>query len=66
MEYARKLLEEIGLEGERLQMVNLSSSMAGNFVEAVNEMNAHVLNLGRSPLKNMKNQAELEEPFGGS
>ena len=48
------LLEQIGLEAQRVRMVNLSSAMAGQFVAAVNEMDALITALGPSPLKEHK------------
>ncbi len=51
MNYLQTLLQEVGLEPERLRMFNLSSAMAGGFVEAVNEMVATVKELGPNPLR---------------
>jgi coenzyme F420-reducing hydrogenase delta subunit len=31
VEYSQQLLEDIGLEGRRIQMINLSSAMGGQF-----------------------------------
>jgi F420-non-reducing hydrogenase iron-sulfur subunit len=50
VEYARKLLEEIGLEGQRLQMINISSAMAGEFAFAAAEITAEVERIGPNPL----------------
>jgi coenzyme F420-reducing hydrogenase delta subunit len=47
----RQLLEEIGLEGRRIQMINISSAMGGQFAFAAAEMTAEVKQLGPSPLK---------------
>lgn len=38
MEYVRKILEEIGIDGSRVQMFNLSSAMAPEFARIANEM----------------------------
>ncbi len=46
----RKLLEEIGLEGRRIQMINLSSAMGGQFAFAAAEITAEIKQLGPSPL----------------
>lgn len=51
MEYVRKLLEEIGLEGRRIQMINISSAMGGQFAFAAAEMTAEIKQLGPSPLR---------------
>ena len=37
VEYTRQLLESIGLEGQRLQMINMSSAMGGQFAEAATQ-----------------------------
>jgi len=47
----RQLLEEIGLEGRRIQMINISSAMGGQFAFAAAEMTAEVKQLGPSPLR---------------
>ncbi len=51
MEQTRQLLERIGLEGQRLQMINLSSAMAGQFAFAAAELTAEVRRLGPSPVR---------------
>ena len=51
MEGARRLLEQIGLEGRRLQMINISSAMAGQFAFAAAELTAEIQRLGPSPLR---------------
>lgn len=45
------LLEQIGLERERVQMVNMSSAMAVQFAEAVDAMTEKVRGLGPNPLR---------------
>lgn len=45
------LLREIGLDGERLQMYNMSSAMGGEFGEAATEMTERMKELGPSPLR---------------
>jgi coenzyme F420-reducing hydrogenase delta subunit len=49
----QELLEQIGLEPERVRMFNLSSAMAGNFAAAARDMNAQVAALGINPLRNV-------------
>jgi len=51
VERAQKLLEEIGLEPDRLQMYNLSSAEGNRFAEIVTEMTRRLLQLGPSPLR---------------
>ena len=47
----REMLDEIGVGGERLMMVNLSAAMAPTFVARVREIVEKVRALGPSPLK---------------
>lgn len=49
--YARQLLEEIGLEKERLEMFNLSASQGKRFAQICSEMTERIKNLGPSPVK---------------
>ena len=51
VERAKQLLEEIGLEPERLEMFNLSSAEGTRFAEIVTEMNERLERLGPSPLR---------------
>jgi coenzyme F420-reducing hydrogenase delta subunit len=48
---AQQLLAEVGLEGERAQMYNLSSSEAPRFVQIAVEMVDRIRRLGPSPLR---------------
>ncbi len=45
------LLEEIGLGRERIEMVNVSSAMAVQFAEAVENVTQRVRELGPNPLQ---------------
>jgi F420-non-reducing hydrogenase iron-sulfur subunit len=47
----RQTLDEIGVGGERLNMVNLSAAQAPTFVKSVREIVEKVRALGPSPLK---------------
>ena len=47
------LLNQIGLEPERVRMYNMSSAMAGGFVEAVKEMTDKITELGPNPLRSV-------------
>jgi coenzyme F420-reducing hydrogenase delta subunit len=59
---ARNILEESGLEKERLRMVNVSAAMAIPLVEIIFDMVDTVKKLGPSPIKNtMKNNTKIEE-----
>jgi F420-non-reducing hydrogenase iron-sulfur subunit len=45
------ILDEIGIERDRLRMVNLSSAMGQAFANTITEFTEQVRNLGPSPLK---------------
>jgi coenzyme F420-reducing hydrogenase delta subunit len=47
----QELLEQIGLERGRVQMFNLSSAMAGQFVEAAEGIFRQISELGPNPLR---------------
>ena len=61
MEFTRKLLEEIGLEGQRLQMINISAAMAGQFAFAAAEMTAEIERIGPNPIRMNGNEKSLEK-----
>jgi F420-non-reducing hydrogenase iron-sulfur subunit len=48
--YVRKLLESIGIEGERLEMVNLSAGMGEHFAETARRITEKIRKLGPNPL----------------
>ena len=54
MQYAKKLLAEVGLEPERLEMFFLSSAEGVRFAEMATEMTERARRLGPNPLKNRK------------
>ena len=49
--FARQLLEEIGLDGERLGIFYMSGSQAHAFANAATHMTERILRLGPSPLR---------------
>ncbi len=51
VERTKKLLAEIGLEPERVEMFNLSSAEGTRFAEIVSEMSGRLARLGKSPLR---------------
>ncbi|MHC1729669.1 MAG: hydrogenase iron-sulfur subunit [Syntrophobacteraceae bacterium] len=51
VERTRRMLEEIGLEPERLEMFNLSSAEGSRFAEIVAQMNERIVQMGLSPLR---------------
>jgi len=54
VEQAKKLLAEVGIEPERLEMFNMGASDAPRFAEACNEMTERAKQLGPNPLKRGK------------
>jgi F420-non-reducing hydrogenase iron-sulfur subunit len=51
VEYIAGLLNQIGLEGERVQMYNLSSAMGTRFAQVAAEMTEKMKEIGPNPLK---------------
>lgn len=49
--YARKLLEDIGLEGDRLGIFYMSGSQAHAYANAATQMTERIRRLGPSPLR---------------
>jgi len=58
VERAKRLLDEIGLEPERLEMFNLSSAEGIRLAEIVTEMSGRLARLGPSPLRAGRRSAE--------
>ena len=50
VQYAKQILDEIGVGGDRLEMYNLSSSDGPRFAQIATEMTEHVRELGPSPI----------------
>jgi F420-non-reducing hydrogenase iron-sulfur subunit len=51
---AKKLLKEVGIEPERLEMFNISASNSVLFARAADEMTERARKLGPNPLKKVK------------
>jgi coenzyme F420-reducing hydrogenase delta subunit len=47
----RKLLAEIGLESNRIQMINVSAAMGGQFAWSAAEFTEEIRQLGPNPLR---------------
>jgi len=54
MNYAKTLLQEVGIEPERLEMYNLSAAQGQRFALIANEMADKIRALGPSPIKKAK------------
>lgn len=55
VEYVKRILTDLDIEPERIQMYNLSSAQGARFAEIANEMNDIIRKLGPTPVK--KNSA---------
>jgi F420-non-reducing hydrogenase iron-sulfur subunit len=51
VEYAKRYLEEIGIEPERLEMVHMSAGMGYRFAQVATEITGKIRELGPSPIK---------------
>ena len=51
VEHVKMILEEIGMEGDRVRMYNLSSGEGPTFAAYAREMTENIKNLGPNPLK---------------
>jgi coenzyme F420-reducing hydrogenase delta subunit len=53
VEYTKKLLDEIGIGGERLEMYNIAASDGPRFAEVAREMDEKIRAMGPSLIKTM-------------
>ncbi len=60
VEHVRGLLKEIGLEPERLRMINVSAGMGVQFAEHAKEMAEAIAALGPNPLRARRATAPAE------
>ncbi len=51
MEFAKKVLDKVGLGGDRVNMYNVSAAEVGRFKAAVDEMIRKLEVLGPNPLR---------------
>ena len=49
--HTKKLLDEIGIGGYRLEMFNMSTSMGHKFAQVADEMTERIKKIGQSPIK---------------
>ena len=64
VERVRDLLEQVGMEPERVRMFNMSSAMAGEFAKVATEMVEQITNLGPNPLRDLQISEQTGE-IGG-
>lgn len=50
VKYTKKILDEIGLGGDRLEMYNLSAAMGQKFADLAKEMTERIKKLGPNPV----------------
>jgi coenzyme F420-reducing hydrogenase delta subunit len=58
VEYTQKILDEVGVGGERLAMYNMSAAQGPRFVEVAQEMTERIKGLGPSPIKRGKSSEQ--------
>jgi coenzyme F420-reducing hydrogenase delta subunit len=51
VEYTKKLLDDIGIGGERLEMVTMSAGMGDRFAETATQLTERIRKLGPNPIK---------------
>jgi len=51
VEYAQKLLDDIGIESQRLQMINISAAMGSQFALSAAELTEEIRRMGPNPIK---------------
>jgi coenzyme F420-reducing hydrogenase delta subunit len=61
VEYIQKILEDIGVEPRRLQMINVSAAMGGQFAWSAAELTAEIKRMGPNPLGGNNFNPALEE-----
>lgn len=56
VEQAKKLLDDIGLDGDRLEMFFVSGGMGATFAHHAHEMTERIRSLGPNPLKELRKE----------
>ncbi|MDY6851309.1 MAG: hydrogenase iron-sulfur subunit [Thermodesulfobacteriota bacterium] len=51
VEYVKRLLDDIGLDGERVEMITMSAGMGGRFALTATEFTEKIRKLGPNPIK---------------
>ena len=55
---AKRILEDAGIGGDRLEMYNMSAAMGPRFAEVAREMTERIRKLGPSPINRQGQSAE--------
>jgi len=58
VDYVKRVLKEIGIEPERVEMYNLSSAMGVRFAEIAREMTEKITALGPTPVKRRSKESK--------
>jgi F420-non-reducing hydrogenase iron-sulfur subunit len=58
VEYVKKLLDEIGMGSERLEIINISAGMGEHFAHMAKELTEKIRKLGPNPVKNLKSMSK--------
>jgi F420-non-reducing hydrogenase iron-sulfur subunit len=58
---AKRILEDAGIGGERLEMFNMSAAMGPRFAAVAREMTERIRKLGPSPIKRTNGMAQSAE-----
>ncbi len=67
VQFAKKLLDEIGIGSDRLEMFNMSAAQGPTFAQVAKEMTERIRKLGPNPLKSIKREGKsLNEKEGNS
>ena len=61
VQYAKELLDAVGVGGERLEMFNLSSSEGPRFVQITTEMTERIRKLGPSPISQQRQKQKQKK-----
>jgi F420-non-reducing hydrogenase iron-sulfur subunit len=56
----KEILQESGIEKERLRMVNISAAMAANLAAVINEMVCTIKELGPNPIRKSNNGLKIK------
>ena len=54
VERAKKLLSEIGIEEERVEMITMSAGMGERFAQTATDITEKIRNMGPNPVKNVQ------------
>ena len=61
MEYAKNILDETGIGGERLHMYNMSAAQGPRFAEVAKEMTEKIEKLGPNPIRTRKRGEAIDK-----